>query len=179
MGKASFFGCLLGPAWLIKEGIRSEIECARNSSKAEMVKAFVKENTDEALELEFVRKIIDKKEFDNIWATLEIFKRNNPIWCKMRDRESPSVRNWIKWKDVGNRRCCKLDDLLIGRAKSYLNWYGGEIQRFTIEQESYFCTLPDHVETECKSILRMLMDTVGKMTVYEATYKGTNKYCPL
>jgi len=163
-GVTDLFTILAGGVWLTKEAVKSSLELEENKANARQIFDFIEEHTDEILESK-CRAYIDNPECsEQIWETLESFKRDNPVWCKKHENEG-WVGQYTKtyyqplfgWQDVGKKR------IVLHAASSSLQQKSRERAALDINRGI---------------VLNMLMQTYGKMTVAMARLEAEKKYPP-
>ncbi len=162
-GIGDLFGILGGGAWLAKEGVREICEQTDNRTNKALVDAFVAEHTDLELEEKWKKVLLDPARHDNIWRTLERYKRDNPVWCRQyekagwygeytRQLHEPS----FGWQDIGNKCVPLLDEKGTVRGRN-----AQEENRLAVNRSL---------------VLQMLMETSGKMRQDIALLEARKKY---
>ena len=161
-GVADLFTILAGGAWLTKEAVKSSLELEENKANARQIFGFIEEHTDEVLEAKCRADIDNPDCSEQVWRTLELFKRDNPVWCKKHESEG-WVGQYTKtyyqppfgWQDVGKKR------IALHTAPSSPQPKSKERAALDINRGI---------------ILNMLMQTHGKMTVAMARLEAEKKY---
>lgn len=161
-GVVDLFTILAGGAWLTKESVKSILELEDNKANARQIFSFIEEHTDEALEAKYRADIDNPENSEQIWRTLELFKRDNPVWCKKHEN-----KGWVGqythkyypplfgWQDVGKKR------IPLHAASS-----ASQSKPMTCEDLNINRGL----------VLNMLMQTHEKMTVSMARSEAEKKY---
>lgn len=157
------FSILGGGAWLAKEAVLEICEDQDDLVRSKRIQDFVEENTDQELEGRFNEEILLPSNCEKIWETLELFKRDNPVWCKRHERKGwrgqytgEYYEPVFGWQDIGHKRIP-----LFGRNGSPY----GKTQREG-----------DVLDDNRKSVLQMLMETHGKMLRNIALTRARKKY---
>lgn len=162
-GIGDLFGILGGGAWLAKEGVREISERTDNRNNKELIDAFVAEHTDLELEEKLKKDLLNPALHDSIWAALESYKRDNPVWCKQHEKSG-----WygeytqqfhepnFGWQDIGNKRVPLLD------AK-------GTVRGKNAQEEG-------QLAANRNLVLQMLMEMNGKMRHDIALLEARRKY---
>lgn len=160
-GVTDLFTMLAGGAWLTKETVKNSLELEENRTNAKQVFDFIEEHTDEVLEAKYRADINNPKCSEQIWRTLELFKRDNPFWCKKHEEKGwigQYTRTYYKpsfgWQDIGKKR-------IPLRMSSSVS------KPIPTEENS---------NINCGIVLNMLMQTHGKMTVAMARLEAEKKY---
>lgn len=144
MGILDLFTMIGGGAWLTKEAIRETADRGEEKFRDGWIKRYVENHTDIELEQKMLH-IINTSSAE-MWARLETFKRDNPVWCKAHENK-PEYDAYFKkyrkavsgWQDVGVTRKIPFAD------------YDGPV-------------------------LKMLMETYGKLPVRVAQYQAEKAY---
>lgn len=154
-GVVDLFTILAGGAWLTKESVKSILELEDNKANARQIFSFIEEHTDEALEAKYRADIDNPENSEQIWRTLELFKRDNPVWCKKHEDKDWVGQPLFGWQDVGKKRIPLHAASSASRSKPR-TCEGLYINRALV--------------------LNMLMQTHGKMTVAMARSEAKKKY---
>lgn len=102
-GVVDLFTILAGGAWLTKESVKSILELEDNKANARQIFSFIEEHTDEALEAKYRADIDNPENSEQIWRTLELFKRDNPVWCKKHEDKDWVGQPLFGWQYVGKK----------------------------------------------------------------------------
>lgn len=162
-GIGDLFGIIGGGAWLAREGIRDICEQVDNRTNKELVDAFVTENTDLELEAKLQKELLNPALHNDIWESLEKFKRDNPVWCKQHEDTGWYGEYTQKfhepnfgWQDIGHKRVPLLN------AK-------GTVRGKNMQEES-------QLAANRNLVLQMLMEMHGKMRHDIALIEARKKY---
>lgn len=162
MGVLDLFTILAGGAWLTKETVREIGERGAEQHCAQLYNEFVARHSDLELEHQLRAQIEDPACYDKIWQRLELFKRDNPVWCREHeekgryDANGRYVEPVFGWQFVGKER-------LPFRSK-YGSLYSNnqsESSRLAYNRLLAVC---------------MLMQTYGKMSLVDARDAANKKY---
>lgn len=84
-GVGSLFSVLLGGAWLVKETVGEIKEHSGDEVRRRLISSYIDENTDLELEDRLRKDIENPDKYDEIWARIEGYKRDNPtiLWSKI------------------------------------------------------------------------------------------------
>ena len=111
MGVGDLFTILAGGAWLTKEAVNEIGERADDQTRDALIKKYIAEHTDPALERRLWEDVENPVMYDELWRRIETFKRDNPVYCnediiKNTKKDYTGIKEIVysPWYDVGKRR---------------------------------------------------------------------------
>ena len=163
MGVLDLFTILAGGAWLTKETFREVDEHGAEQYRTKLINEFIAQHSDIELERQLQAQIENPACYDEIWQRLELFKRDNPVWCKERESKPEYLPNSTiclpaqpGWQDVGVQRLPFRDEY------GYLTPANQRLAHILSQNRTF--------------TLIMLMETYDKMTLSRARQAANKKY---
>lgn len=139
-GVVDLYTILAGGAWLTGHSISESNKKAKQERSRPAVRAYYEKFTDKKLEESLRQYVNDKANTEEIWRTLETYKRDNPALCSIMNQDSDP---FFGWRHVGKER------IPLFSRYGYLNG--------RTREESY------RLQKGREAVLQLLMQTHGKL----------------
>lgn len=185
-GVGDFLWIIGGGAWLTQHGARSFAKGVRDlndtATRCQNYNATIRKTTDYATEQKYMALVDDEEHFDELWQTLEEYKRDNPVACYLCDvryTRSKVLSNWwysaFRWAHVGKQRVmvsCKGKRQVYAMIDAYKR--GSKTTRSVSDK---FCAeWVQQMRVNGEHMVDMLMQIHGKRSSNAASQMAAQQY---